>query len=212
MPLKDYCQPRLASVLGNGFKASWWGSFTRKLRATGQAIVKVRLTGPNDVPDALLYKYPLEKYRHMISGAAKESPDNAIIPEDETTSRNLAKLIIANEVLGYVIVTKFPDTDVERVCALNLNPDGTVVLKELIPSNLVLFNEEVMKVDKTKFTPAEVEEAKAFLQNIPEATEDVFAVNDYRIIGLGDKTVSPKVMELQAILAMKKPVEATAST
>jgi len=95
----------------------------------------------------------------------------------------------------------------QRVGALVLNPDDTVVLKELIPDNLVELNEEVLKADKSQVTPQEVEEAKAFLGMLPEADDSVFQVHDSRTVGLDAKTVSPRVMELEAIVASKGRVE-----
>jgi len=194
-----------------GLKASWWGALKQVVRATGEVIEKARLTEPKEVPDAPLYKVPLERFRAKVSATLE---DNAVIPEDPTSAKNLAKLIIAQTMLGYVVVTKFNDTYEERVCALVLNPDETIVLKELIPDNLVEFNDEVLKADKNAVTPQEVEEAKAFLNLIPEAPDSVFTVNDYRTIGLEAQAVSPKVMELQAIIANKDRVEAltTATT
>lgn len=183
---------------------SWWGQLLQAVRATGQIIEKVRLLDPKEIPEAQLYKIPMDKFRAKVSAVVE---DNAIIPEDATTARNLAKIIIATTLLGYVVVCKFNDTNEERVCALALNPDDTIVLKELIPDNLLEVNEEVMKADKTAFQAGEIEEAKAFLTMVPEATDSVFTVSDYRTIGLEEKTVSPKVMELQAILANKGRVE-----
>jgi hypothetical protein len=85
----------------------------------------------------------------------------------------------------------------------------------LIPDNLVELNDEVMKADPSKFTPQEIEEAKALLGQIPAADESIFTVHDYRTIGLGVEVASPNVMELSAIIASARVqgvAEAVAST
>jgi predicted RNA-binding Zn-ribbon protein involved in translation (DUF1610 family) len=191
-----------------GFKASWWGALRQVVRATGQVVEKVRLTDPKEIPDAPLYKIPAERFRAKVSATLE---DNAVIPEDPTSAKNLQKLIIATTMLGYVIVTKFNDTYEQRVAALTLNPDETIVLKELIPDNLCELNEEVMKADKDAVTEEEVEEAKQFLTMLPEATDSVFKVEDHRTAGLEEKAVSTKVMELEAIIASKGRVEGMAA-
>lgn len=94
-----------------GFKAGWWGALKRVIRATGEVVEKARLLDPKEIPDAPLYKIPFDRFRQRVSATAE---DNAIIPEDATSARNLLKIIIATSVLGYVIVTKFKDTYEER--------------------------------------------------------------------------------------------------
>lgn len=90
---------------------------------------------------------------------------------------------------------------------MELNADDTVVLTELIPDNLIEFSEEVLKVNKADVTQAQVEEAKAFLSMIPEATDSVFTVSDYRTKGIDETMSSPKVVELQAIVASRERIE-----
>jgi len=191
-----------------GFRASWWGNLVQKVRATGQVVERIRLTDPKEIPDAPLYKIPADRFRQRVSASIE---DNAVIPQDATSARNLMKLIIVTSMLGYVIVTKFKDTYEERVAALTLNPDDTIVLRELIPDNLCELSDEIMKADKSQVTPQEIEEAKAFLGLIPEAPDSVFNVNDHRTIGLEEKAVSAKVMELEAIIASKGRVEGIAA-
>jgi len=187
-----------------GFKVGWWGGLLQKVRATGQLVEKVRLTEPKEIPDAPLYKIPADRFRERVAASIE---DNAVIPQDATSAKNLMKLIIVTSMLGYVIVTKFCDTYEQRVAALTLNPDSTIVLRELIPDNLCELSDEIMKADKSQVTPQEIEEAKAFLGLIPEAPDSVFTVNDHRTIGLEEKAVSAKVLELEAIVASKGRVE-----
>jgi len=94
-----------------GFKASWWGALTRKVRATGQVVEKVRLLAEKEIPSAPLYKIPADRFRQRVSATLEE---NAVIPVDATSAKNLRKIIIATTVLGYVIVTHFNDTYEER--------------------------------------------------------------------------------------------------
>jgi hypothetical protein len=42
---------------------------------------------------------------------------------------------------------------------------------------------------------------------VAEAPDDLFTVSDYRTIGLEERTISPKVVELEAIIANKSRVE-----
>lgn len=95
-----------------GFKASWWGALKRVVRATGEVVEKARLLADKEVPDAPLYKIPVDRFRQRVSATLEE---NAVIPVDQTSAKNLRKIIIATSVLGYVIVTKFKDTYEERV-------------------------------------------------------------------------------------------------
>lgn len=94
------------------FRTGWWGNLRRVLRATGEAIEKPRLVDEKEVPDAQLYKYPYEKYRGKVTARIE---DNSITAVDEKSRENLRKLVVANQMLGFVLVTKFPDTYEERI-------------------------------------------------------------------------------------------------
>jgi hypothetical protein len=96
-----------------GFHGSWYGLFPDYVKATGEKIERPRIgPAPKEICEAMIYKYPAERFRERISATAE---DDAIIPADETTARNLIKLICANETLGYVIVAKVLDTYEERL-------------------------------------------------------------------------------------------------
>jgi len=104
--------------------------------------------------------------------------------------------------LGKIIVLHFNDTYEERIAVLTTSISNRIILKELVPLNLADI-EETMRVSLENVTEKDVQEAEAFIKQLPTATEDLFYVHDYRIQGLDVKKVSPKVLELEAILAQQ---------
>jgi len=74
----------------------------------------------------------------------------------------------------------------------------------LIPKNLVRGLEAGLRLDRTAITESDVEQAKMFLKQLPEATEQTFEVNDYRteqfsVIGQ-ESNEDDKVVALAKIL------------
>jgi hypothetical protein len=84
------------------------------------------------------------------------------------------------------------------------------VLKELIPLNLADIR-ETMKADLSNITDKDIAEAEAFIKQLPQATEDLLYVHDYRLQGLEEvPKASPKVIELEEILTKMKKENAIA--
>lgn len=123
-----------------------------------------------------------------------------LVAKDETTARNIKKLLVAIKALGKVILLTFKDTYEERVAILTQSVSGRILLKEIIPLNLAEIR-ETMRADLSNISEKEMVEAKAFISMLPKATEDLLTVSDYRTVGLGKKVVSSKVLELEEILA-----------
>jgi len=100
--------------------------------------------------------------------------------------------------LGKVILVHFNDTFEERVAILTTSLSNRIILKEIIPLNL-LDQRETMKIDFTQVTDKDVAEAETFIKQLPKAEESLLYVHDYRINGV-EAPVSPQVLELEAII------------
>jgi hypothetical protein len=61
-----------------------------------------------------------------------------------------------------------------------------------------------MRIDLSGVTEKDVAEAEQFVKLLPIAKEDLLYVSDYRTKGVEVKPVTPKVLELEAILAKAK--------
>lgn len=170
---------------------------------TGEAVQKPRLLPPKTKAIAQVYRYSREQFSKKFADAVLS--EAGITTKQDTWALNIAKMAVAVERLGQVIVLKWPDTYEERVCLVTLSESNRVILKEIIPANL-LIGKETLSVDMSQITEQGITEAKQILSLIPEATDDVFKVSDYRTIGLGEAPLeapveAPKVQELSAILA-----------
>lgn len=175
----------------------------RVLNGTDVEMLKPRLLPPKTKAIAQIYRYSREEFAKKFADASLS--EAGITTKQEAWGLNIAKLAVAVERLGQVIVLRFNDTYETRICLVCLSESNRVVLKELIPMNL-LRAKETIAVDLSKITEQGITEAKQILNLIPEATDDVFMVSDYRAIGLGEAPLeapveAPKVQELSAILA-----------
>jgi len=166
----------------------------------GVEIVRQRLIPPKEVPQASIHFLPREEYSKNHVSAVEHQ--YGIIPEDEKAAKNLRLLLVAVSEMGHVIILRFPDNDVWRVCSLTVGEDARVVLNELVPTNL-LEVEETLRMDISGIRPELVEQAKALLANIPRADETVFQVDDYRaqVAGAEPAKAAPaKTRDLEEIL------------
>jgi hypothetical protein len=77
----------------------------------------------------------------------------------------------------------------------------------LIPLNLQDI-EETMRVDLKEVTPQDIEEAEAFVKMLPPAREELLNVSDYRTLGIGERKVPAKVIELEQIISRAKAASA----
>jgi hypothetical protein len=63
-----------------------------------------------------------------------------------------------------------------------------------------------MRVDLKDVAPQDIEEAEVFVKMLPPAYEGLLNVSDYRTIGIAERKVSPKVIELEQIISRAKAV------
>jgi len=175
-----------------------WSRLKRILRATGQEILKVKFTEDKQVIEAQAYVLERKEFSEKYSDATLE--EKGIVAENASTAKNIRNLLIASQVLGKVIVVAFKDTYEERTCLLCLSESNRVLLREIIPINLLEL-EETMRADVSQVTERDIENAKKFVDMLPPPTEDVFIAHDYRSIGIEEQAKpSEKVVELEQIL------------
>jgi len=181
-----------------GQKYPHWSRLKRILKATGQEILKVKFTEEKTVVQALAFVLPRKDFAERYSDATLE--EKGIVAQDASTARNLMNLLIATQLLEKVIVVAYKDTYEERTCLLTLSMSNRVLLKEIIPMN-ILELEETMRADVSKVSQQELETAKKFVEMIPPPTEEIFVCHDYRAVGVeAAEKPSGKVVELEAIL------------
>lgn len=202
--------PETGEALPCGESYSHWSQMPEIIKATGAVVEKERLLQPKEQAKAYVYRFSASEYAKKVAATSQE---RGLTTDNEQAAKNLKKLLVAQQMLGYVIVLKWKDTYTEEIGILTTNEDGTVVLKQLIPDNLVEINADVLKATKDGISTEEIEEAKQFLKVLPEATAETFKVSDYRTTALPEApTVNVKVQTLEDILkASKQRAEAAAS-
>jgi len=175
-----------------------WSRLKRILKATGQEILKVKFTEEKGIVQAAAYVLPRKDFAERYSDATLE--EKGIVAQDASTARNLRNLLIATQLLEKVIVVAYRDTYEERTCLLTLSMSNRVLLKEIIPMN-ILELEETMRADVSQVSQQELETAKKFVDMLPPPTEETFTCHDYRALGVeAVEKPSEKVVELEAIL------------
>jgi len=179
---------------------SHWSQLLRVEKTTGEPIIKTKFTEPDKdvVADAFIMDW--KDFSEITDATLNEY---GVTVKEESNAQNLRKLLIATERLNKVVIIKFLDTYEERIAILTTTISKRIILKEIIPLNLANLK-ETMKADLTDLTPQDIAEAEQFVRMIPQAKDDIFKVSDYRTKGIGVKPITPKVMELEAILSKAK--------
>ena len=154
--------------------------------------------------------FPSDEFaRKYVDATRKDEGEKGVVLTDSASEKNLFKLLVAVEQLRYVIIAKWNDTNEEVVGLLTVSQSGRILIREIIPSNLVQVRETLF-IDRKAITKAEEEEAKMFVEHfIPKATDETFAVADYRARwkeGLPTQAEAPeeakqKVADIKAIMA-----------
>lgn len=171
-----------------------WSQLKRVL-PNGKEIVKPKLTTGEDV-EAEVYVMDKAEFSKYADATLTEY---GLTVDDINSALNLKKLVVALEKLGKVIILHFLDTYEERIAVLTVSLSGRVILKELIPLNIAEIRETV-KVDLTKITEQDIAEAEMLIKQLPKATEEMLYVHDYRIEGVEQAKISPRVIELEQII------------
>lgn len=171
----------------------------KRITLDGREIKKERLVSGEEV-EAQVYVMPIEKFSKYADATLTEY---GVVVDDPTSALNLKKMLVAIQRLNKVIILRFNDTYEQRICLLTVSLSGRIILKEMIPINIADIK-ETMKVDLNNISEQDIKEAQALLSQLPEATEEIFKVTDYRTIGVEATTVSPKVIQLEQILAKVK--------
>ena len=184
-----------------GKKFGHWKQLKRVLKGTFNALVKERLSHEKETM-ADLYKMSLADFAEHVDATRAE---NGITVSDEPSAKNLYKLLVATKKLNVAIIVFWDDTYEQKIALLTTSLSGRIILREIIPRNLALLR-ETLRVDESKITEKDVEEASAFLSQIPEATHEMFDIADYRTKLIIPEKVQAKerVQELEAILAKAK--------
>lgn len=184
-----------------------WSRLKRILKATKEVITKTRLITKGEEVIAKASVMDLDEFSQYVDATAEEY---GVVCKESTSALNIKKLLIATKLLRKVILLNFNDTYEQRVCVLTTSISERVILKELIPMNLVKLR-ETMKVNLTDITPKQLEEAKQFVNMLPHAEESMLNVDDYRTIGVTGEVVSEKVFQLEEVLKKLEEPQAVAA-
>lgn len=176
---------------------SWWGKLKRVIRDTVTEVVMPKLLGSGETATAAIYKMDLVTFSKYADATKQEK---GVTVKDDASARNLFKLLVAMERLGQVMILRYNETTEEVVAVLTTSVSSRVILKEIIPVNLAELK-ETLKVDMSRVSEKDVEEAKAFMGLIPEAREEQLKVSDYRVNAVKVAPVEQEqVVDLEAIL------------
>jgi len=179
-----------------------WSQLKRVVKGSGEEIVKQRLANDGQVT-ARAYVMNMEEFAKYVDATACEY---GVVVKDENSAKNLRKLLIATKNLDKVILIRYNDTFEERVAVLTTSLSERIILKELIPLNLADIR-ETMKVNLKEIAPQDLAEAEQFIKMLPPAKEELLNVDDYRTRGVSKEKVSPKVLQLEAVLVKAKAKE-----
>jgi len=192
-----------------------WSQLKRVIRGTAQALSIPRLLKEKEEAVAKLSYLTTEQFaKKYVDATRKDEGEKGVVLTDSASAKNLFKLLVAVEELRYVIIAKWKDTYEEVVGLLTVSQSGRILIREIIPSNLVQVRETLF-IDRTAITKDEVEEAKGFVEHfIPKATDETFAVTDYRAKwkeGVPTEAKAPeqaqKVQDIKEILAKVATIE-----
>lgn len=158
-----------------------WSQLKRVFKGTATALSIPRLLKEKEEAVAKLSYLPSEDFgAKYVDATRKENGEKGVVLTDDASAKNLFKLLVAVEQLKYAIIVKWNDTDEEIIGLLTVSQSGRILIREIIPSNLVQVRDTLF-IDRNAITKAEVEEAKGFVEHfIPKATDETFAVTDYR--------------------------------
>lgn len=190
-----------------------WSKLSRVIKGTKTLLSTPRLLKDKEEAVAkLFYLSETDFAKKYVDSTRADNGEKGVILTDSASAKNLFKLLVAVEKLRYVIVAKWNDTTEEVVGLLTTSQSGRILIREIIPSNLVKVKDTLF-IDRKAITKADVEEAKGFVQHfIPQATDETFAVKDYRAkwkegIATTEETVPiAKVADIKAIMA-QIPIE-----
>jgi len=174
-----------------------WSQLSRTIKATGEPIIKTKFTNEKEDVVADAFIMDMKQFSEIADATLTEY---GVVVSDETSARNLKKLLIATKNLSKVVFIKYLDTYEERVAILTTSVSSRIILKEIIPLNLADIK-ETMRIDLSNVTEQDLAEAEQFIKLLPQAKEDLLYISDYRTKGIGVPKVTPKVVELEAILS-----------
>ena len=195
-----------------GFKATAWQKLTRVIKGTTKILKIPKLTQDDTVQQAQMYRISTPNFIALKIADCVDSKDaeHPVLCDDDESKSNLFKIMSAQESGQSVIILRWNDTTEQIIAMLTLTPSGRIVLRKLIPKNLVRGLERGLWFDKTKLTEDDIDQAKVFLKQLPEATAKTFEVNDYRIQQfdvMGQQTFeNDQVVALERVQAMLEKV------
>ena len=187
---------------GCGFTATTWQSLKRVLKGTTTPLDMPTLTkGNGEVEVAKMYRMTVEAFAKIADFVDPKDGDHPVTTEDDASTMNLYRVLVAQQTLNEVVILKWNDTKEEIIALLTTTLSGKIVIRKIIPPNLVIVGDSLM-LDKTKLTAKDIEEAKQFMKQIAEVDEKALEVTDYRAKQL---TVAPpekqKVISISNIMA-----------
>ena len=174
-----------------------WSRLLRVVKATGEPITKTKFTNEKEDVVADAFIMDSKQFSEIVDATLTEY---GVVVSDETSARNLKKLLVATKNLGKVVLIKYLDTFEERIAILTTSISQRIILKEIIPLNLADIK-ETMRIDLSNVSEQDLAEAEQFVKLLPLAKEDLLYVSDYRTKGILTPKVTPKVIELEAILS-----------
>ena len=174
-----------------------WSRLLRVVKATGEPITKTKFTNEKEDVVADAFIMDMKQFSEIVDATMTEY---GVVVSDETSARQIKKLLIATKNLGKVVLIKYLDTFEERVAILTTSISNRIILKEIIPLNLADIK-ETMRIDLSNVSEQDLAEAEQFVKLLPQAKEDLLYVSDYRTKGILTPKTTPKVIELEAILS-----------
>lgn len=158
-----------------------WSKLKRVIRGTAKALSTPRLLAEKEEATGNLSWLTREEFaKDYVDATRADNGEKGVVLVEEKYAKLLFKLLVAIEELDYVVIAKWNDTNEEVVALLTVSASGRILMREIIPSNLVKVKPTLF-IDRAIITEQDKAEAKIFVQHfIPKATAETFIVKDYR--------------------------------
>jgi len=198
----EYLNPYHCPQCGENFSS--WMKLKRVDKITGEELPKPRLLPEKTTAQAQVYHMSAEEFAQKYLDITAD--DKGIEPLDANSVLQLQLLLVLAERMQQVIVLRWNDTYQINVAVLTLSPSNRVVLKEIIPRPLVI-PKPTFTVDPESVSEQHLSLAKILMDNIPEVTDEVMTVDDFRTHGVqtdyteAEAEMKAEVKSLMQVLA-----------
>lgn len=153
----------------------------------------------------VMYLYAFDEYE--LEGIELVDIETyTIIPLDSQTKKNVIAFAKGSGLGGKILIGKWHDGRIWHVAYFDLTPQGRVVLKEVIPANILEVTSRPLDVSVSEVSEKDIEAARQLIDKFVKSEAspgEVLSVKDWRTgeQPKPEEAKKPKVPSLQEVLA-----------